>query len=185
MHLHNANDRLHTFILEGVPDTRAARCGARHRVRVLSAADARIANDIVYDLAAQAAAVVTDDYPTFIAAAHNARVPEKIDVAYFAVDSSCIVPMNRFTKREYAAYTIRPKITEDAAGVSAAGSGTAARSGRGRADARVSCRSHCGERWPDLWRPARSITPCRPRPAFMAAARAAQEPLWTSFFETV
>src|ERR1700685_4079739 len=29
---------------------------------------------------------------------------------YYAVDSSCIVPMSCFENREYAAYTIRPKI---------------------------------------------------------------------------
>jgi len=57
-----------------------------------------------------AAAAVTDDYPTFIAREHNARVPRKIEAPYLAVDSSCIVPMNCFDKREYAAYTIRPKI---------------------------------------------------------------------------
>ena len=106
----HANDRLHSFILEGVADT-AERCRklgigyefyARRR---RSDPNAR-----VYKLAADAAAVVTDDYPTFIAREHNARVPAKLDVACFAVDSSCIVPMRMFEKREYAAYTIRPKI---------------------------------------------------------------------------
>jgi len=67
-------------------------------------------NDIVYRLSGQAAAVVTDDYPTFIAAQHNLSVPAKIDVAFYAVDSSCIVPMNRIEKRQYGAYTIRPRI---------------------------------------------------------------------------
>jgi len=54
--------------------------------------------------------VVTDDYPTFIARKFNASVPAKIDVPYYVVDSSCVVPMTRMDKREYAAYTIRPKI---------------------------------------------------------------------------
>ena len=57
-----------------------------------------------------AAAVVTDDYPTFIARVTIASVPPKLDVAFYAVDASCIVPMASFEKREYAAYTIRPKI---------------------------------------------------------------------------
>jgi deoxyribodipyrimidine photo-lyase len=61
-------------------------------------------------LAQDAAAVVTDDYPTFVAPRHNASVPAKVGVAYHAVDSSCVVPMGLFGKREYAAYTIRPKI---------------------------------------------------------------------------
>jgi deoxyribodipyrimidine photo-lyase len=49
-------------------------------------------------------------YPAFIAREHNARVPEKLEAPYYAVDSSCVVPMNRIEKREYAACTIRPKI---------------------------------------------------------------------------
>jgi deoxyribodipyrimidine photo-lyase len=105
-----ANDRIHTFILEGVPEA-SRRLSARgigycfHLRRKRSDQ-----NDILYRLAAGAACVVTDDYPVFIAAAHNRSVPAKLDVAFEAVDSSCIVPMQLFSKREYAAYTIRPKI---------------------------------------------------------------------------
>ncbi len=105
-----ANDRLHTFILEGVPDdaeaARAIGAGYAFYLRRRPADP----NDALYKLAKDAAAIVTDDYPTFIAVRHNASVPPKIDVAYFAVDSSCIVPMVRMEKREYAAYTIRPRI---------------------------------------------------------------------------
>ena len=105
-----ANDRLHTFVLEGVPETqrRLAKLGIgycfylRHR--------RRDPNDVLYRLAEHAALVVTDDYPSFIAARHNASIPPKLRVPYLAVDSSCIVPMNLFPKREYAAYTIRPKL---------------------------------------------------------------------------
>jgi deoxyribodipyrimidine photo-lyase len=105
-----ASDRLHTFMLEAVPGN--ARRLKEHGIgyvfylrRTKTDAD-----DALYRLAERAAAVVTDDYPTFIARWHNARVPRKLDAAYYAVDSSCIVPMNTFSKREYAAYTIRPKI---------------------------------------------------------------------------
>jgi deoxyribodipyrimidine photo-lyase len=107
----HANDRLHTFLLEGVPDTakQLAKIGVGY---VFYPRQKRLdSNDILYRLASKAALVVTDDYPTFIAATHNARVPAKIDCPYYAVDSSCVVPMSRMDKREYAAYTIRPKIT--------------------------------------------------------------------------
>lgn len=105
-----ANDRMHTFVLEGVPEM-ARRLKARgigyhfflRRTR-------KSANDLLYKMAACAAAIVTDDYPTFIARRHNASVPGKVDIPYIVVDSSCIVPMSRIDKREYAAYTIRPKI---------------------------------------------------------------------------
>jgi deoxyribodipyrimidine photo-lyase len=105
-----ANDRLHTFILEGVPDTarQLERLGIGYAFYLRKRHSDP--NDILYRLARSAAAVVTDDYPTFIAARHNARVPQRIGVAYYAVDASCVVPMNLIGKREHAAYTIRPKI---------------------------------------------------------------------------
>ncbi len=105
-----ANDRMHTFVLEGVPEQ-------QRRMEALGAGYCfylrkrkQDANDVLYRLASEAAMVVTDDYPTFIGAEHNSRVPERIGVAFHAVDASCVVPMSHFTKQEWAAYTIRPKI---------------------------------------------------------------------------
>ncbi|MDQ2944753.1 MAG: deoxyribodipyrimidine photo-lyase, partial [Acidobacteriota bacterium] len=107
-----ANDRLHTFLIEGVPDTerelRKLGIGYVFYLR----RKATDPDDVLYQLASAAAAIVTDDYPTFIARTHNARVPAKLDIPYFVVDSSCVVPMSRLEKREYAAYTIRPKIAK-------------------------------------------------------------------------
>lgn len=106
-----ASDRLHTFVLEGVPETarRLAEAGIGYCFYLRRRKADR--NDVLYRLAEEAACVVTDDYPTFIAAKHNARAPQRVKVRYEVVDSSCIVPMNVLEKREYAAYTIRPKIT--------------------------------------------------------------------------
>ncbi|HTB15396.1 MAG TPA: deoxyribodipyrimidine photo-lyase [Bryobacteraceae bacterium] len=105
-----ANDRLHTFLLEGVPETarRLAKLGIGYLFHLRKRRDDP--NDTLYKLAADAAAVVTDDYPAFIAAEHNRSVPARLDIPYYAVDSSCIVPMSHFEKQEYAGYTIRPKI---------------------------------------------------------------------------
>jgi deoxyribodipyrimidine photo-lyase len=105
-----ANDRFHTFILEGVPDTAAElkRRGIGYVFYLRQRQSDR--NDVFYELARDAAAVVTDDYPTFVAAGHNARVPDRVECSYAVVDSSCVVPMGVFQKREYAAYTIRKKI---------------------------------------------------------------------------
>ncbi len=105
-----ASDRFHTFLLEGVPATarRLKELGIGYVFylrRRRSDPD-----DIFYRLAADAAAVVADDYPTFVARQYNASVPAKLEVAYYVVDSSCVVPMSRHHKREYAAATLRPKI---------------------------------------------------------------------------
>lgn len=105
-----ANDRLHTFILGGVPETekrlKKASIGYVFYLRKKKTDQ----NDILYRLAAQAAAIVTDDYPVFIARQHNESVAAKIDIPYLMVDSSCIVPMRSIEKRQYGAYTIRPRI---------------------------------------------------------------------------
>jgi len=105
-----ACDRFHSFLLEGVADTEK-RC-QKHGLGYFFylRRNAQDPNDVLYRLAADAAAVVTDDYPVFVATRHNQSVPGRVEVAYHAVDSSCIVPMGLFEKREYAAYTIRPKI---------------------------------------------------------------------------
>jgi len=105
-----ANDRIHTFMLQAVPGTArdmrklgAGYCFYLRRNRPDP-------NDVLYRLAGQAAAVITDDYPTSIAARHNRSVPGKIGVPFYAVDSSCIVPMSCHDKQAYGAYTIRPRI---------------------------------------------------------------------------
>ncbi len=106
-----ANDRMHTFLVEGVPETakRARQLGLGYLFYLRKAKSDP--NNLLYRLAGQAAAIVTDDYPVFVAAGHNASAPARVGIPYLAVDSSCIVPMNVMEKREYAAYTIRPKIT--------------------------------------------------------------------------
>jgi deoxyribodipyrimidine photo-lyase len=105
-----ASNRFDRFILEGTTDTRRQleRLGIGyvffHRRKLSDP------NDALYRLAKDAAAIVTDDYPLWPARAFNPRVASKLDIPYYAVDSSCIIPMSCFDKREYAAYTIRPKI---------------------------------------------------------------------------
>ena len=105
-----ANDRLHTFLLQGVPEMakRLKKAGIGYAVYLRRTRESK--PSYLLDLARDAAAVVTDDYPIFIIREHNAQMPAKVDVPYYAVDSSCVVPMSTIEKREFAAYTIRPKI---------------------------------------------------------------------------
>jgi deoxyribodipyrimidine photo-lyase len=107
---HLANDRLHTFVLEGVPEMAAGvrekgagYCFYLHR-------GPKDPNDTLYRIARDAAAIVTDDFPTFLTRKHNESVAAKIGIPYFQVDASCIVPMRKIEKKQYAAYTIRPRI---------------------------------------------------------------------------
>ena len=105
-----ASDRLHTFILEGVEEKREhfAKLGIRY-VFYLQA-NSKSPKQTVARIAKEAALIVTDDYPCFIIPHHNEVVSAKSKVAVHAVDSCGIIPMSKFEREEYAAYTIRPKI---------------------------------------------------------------------------
>jgi len=92
-----ASDRFHAFLWEGVPET-------KKRLEKLGIGYEFHREPRFREFADHAAAIVTDDWPL------ARRQPCPPDVACYAVDSSCIVPMNCMEKREYGAYTIRPKI---------------------------------------------------------------------------
>lgn len=107
-----ANDRLHTFILEGVEEKREAfaRLGIRYIFYLQT--DPGAPKQTVARLAADAALIVTDDHPCFIIPEHNRRIAERADIPVYAVDSNGVIPESKFDKEEYAAYTIRPKINK-------------------------------------------------------------------------
>jgi len=105
-----ANDRIHTFILEGVAEKQRefARLGIRYLFYLQR--HEKDPRNTVAQLAGDAALLVTDDYPCFIIPEHNQRIVEQVGIPVFAVDSNGVVPLRCYEKEEYAAYTIRPKI---------------------------------------------------------------------------
>jgi deoxyribodipyrimidine photo-lyase len=107
-----ANDRLHTFILEGVEEKLLGfeKLGIRYIFYLQE--NSKSPRNVVAELARDAALIVTDDYPCFIIPQHNKRIAELSDIAVEAVDSTGIIPMSKFKTEEYAAYTIRPKINK-------------------------------------------------------------------------
>jgi deoxyribodipyrimidine photo-lyase len=107
-----ASDRMHTFILEGVEEKRIEfeKRGIRYVFYLQK--DSSSPKRVVARLAKDAALIVTDEFPCFIIPEHNRRIAERADIAVHAVDSNGIVPMSKFEKEEYAAYTIRPKINK-------------------------------------------------------------------------
>jgi len=107
-----ASDRLHTFILEGVEEKRAAFESLGIRYIFYLQKDKNSPKQTVAKLAKDAALLVTDDYPCFSIPEHNRRIAEKVGIAVHAVDSIGIIPMSKLDKEEYAAYTIRPKINK-------------------------------------------------------------------------
>jgi deoxyribodipyrimidine photo-lyase len=107
-----ASDRIHTFILEGVEEKRREfeRLGIRYLFYLQK--DGASPKNTVAQLARDAALIVTDDFPCFIIPEHNRRIAERAEIAVHAVDSNGVIPMSKFDKEEYAAYTIRPKINK-------------------------------------------------------------------------
>jgi len=105
-----ASDRIHTFILEGVEEKRREfeRLGIRYIFYLQKNADSP--KNTIAALAKNAACSVTDDYPCFIIPEHNRRIAERAEIPVYVVDSNGVIPMSKFDKEEYAAYTIRPKI---------------------------------------------------------------------------
>lgn len=105
-----ANDRLHTFILEGVEEKRAAfeKLGIRYVFYLQN--DKSAPKQTVAKLAKNAAMIVTDDFPCFIIPAHNRAIVEKASIPVYTVDSNGVIPLSKFEKEEFAARTIRPKI---------------------------------------------------------------------------
>src|SRR5688572_25545760 len=105
-----ASDRLHTFILEGVEEkkTEFERLGIRYIFYLQK--DGGSPKNTVAKLADDAALIVTDDFPCFIIPGHNRRIAERAEIPVHAVDSNGIIPMSKFEKEEYGAYTIRPKV---------------------------------------------------------------------------
>lgn len=105
-----ASDRIHTFILEGVEEKRKAFEALGIRYVFYLQKDKDSPTQTVARLAKNAALIVTDDFPCFIIPEHNRRIAERAEIPVIAVDSNGVVPMSKFDKEEYAAYTIRPKI---------------------------------------------------------------------------
>ncbi len=105
-----ASDRIHTYILEGVAEKKKEfeRLGIRYIFYLQRSA--RDPKQTVARLCQNAALVVTDEFPCFIIPHHNKVIAEKADIPVYAVDSNGMIPLVRFEKEEYAAYTIRPKI---------------------------------------------------------------------------
>jgi deoxyribodipyrimidine photo-lyase len=107
-----ASDRLHTFILEGVEEKRREFALRGIRYLFYLQKDASSPKNTVEALARDAALIVTDDFPCFIIPEHNRRIAERAEIAVHSVDSNGVIPMSKFVKEEYAAYTIRPKINK-------------------------------------------------------------------------
>lgn len=106
----HASDRLHAFALEGMAELPAAY--ARHGLPywIELPRTPREHRPRLAELGKRAAAIVSDLFPAFIIPGHLRGAAKAVDVPVFAVDASCVVPMQRITEPQLGAYTLRPKL---------------------------------------------------------------------------
>lgn len=106
----HASPRHHTMILQGARDTarHAEALGLPYQFVLRRRRDDD--RRVVDRLAARAALVVTDLFPTAGVMARTQRLSARIACQLLAVDSVCCVPSGLFPTAEYAARTIRPKL---------------------------------------------------------------------------
>lgn len=92
----HANDRLHKFIIEA--SMSLALDVEKRGLRFISYIErpAKYEKGLVYRLGQTAAVIFTDDVPAYVARRQAEAVAAKIETAVFAVDASCVVPMNEF-----------------------------------------------------------------------------------------
>jgi deoxyribodipyrimidine photo-lyase len=103
-----ASDRFHRFVLDGMIDN-ARDTQGREGLAWHSFVERTpgAGKGLLAELAANAAVVVTDDYPTFFIPEMLAAAADRVSVRFEAVDSNGLAPM-RGTPRSYpSAYTFR------------------------------------------------------------------------------
>lgn len=102
-----ASDRFHYFIMEGMKEN--LEYAEQHNINYYSYLEDKPAagNGLVYELAQNACAVISDEYPVFVARQQNRVASAKMDVPYITVDSNGIIPLGLTDKAPYNAYFFR------------------------------------------------------------------------------
>ncbi len=107
-----ASDRFHAFVLQGARELarRADSLGLTYRFALHRRRDDD--RSVLDRLAARAALVVTDQFPTAGVPERSRRFAERVNCRVLAVDSVGVVSAAAFHREEYAARTIRPKLAK-------------------------------------------------------------------------
>ena len=102
-----ASDRLHRFIVDGMADTAAALEGRNVTYDPYVEPDRGAGSGLLEALAADAAVVVTDDFPTFFLPTMVATAAARVPVLLEAVDSNGLLPMAAADREFATAYSFR------------------------------------------------------------------------------
>lgn len=102
-----ACDRIHHFLMEGMQEN--LEYAGRHNVNYYSYLEDKpgAGDGLLLELAEKACCLVTDEFPVYIIRDHNERVPGKVKIPYYTVDSNGIIPLGLSKKAPYNAYFFR------------------------------------------------------------------------------
>ncbi len=102
-----ASDRLHRFIIDGMANTAAALEGKSVTYYAYVEQDRGAGSGLLEALAADAAVVVTDDFPTFFLPKMVATAAARVPVLLEAIDSNGLLPMAAADREFATAYSFR------------------------------------------------------------------------------
>jgi deoxyribodipyrimidine photo-lyase len=125
----SANDRIHSFVLQGVEANRRDAAERGLRYLFLLPRNREEARGALRRVAAEARLIVTDEHPAFIYTAQTSRFASRAKVPLFTVDGNGMLPMRGMPGEQYSArffrqrahrlfeqfWTIPPDLTCDAA----------------------------------------------------------------------
>jgi deoxyribodipyrimidine photo-lyase len=102
-----ASERLHAFVLQGMADNRTALEARGVRYYAYAEPAAGAGRGLIEALAADAAVIVTDDYPAFFLPRMAARAAQRVDVRLEAVDSNGLLPLRAADRVFSSAFSFR------------------------------------------------------------------------------
>ncbi len=107
-----ASDRIHTFMMQGMKEhlDHAAEKGINYYSYVERKPEE--GNGLLYALAENACAVVSDEFPVFIIKTDNERAAKKLEVPFTTIDANGIIPLGITEKDPYSAYLFRKVMQE-------------------------------------------------------------------------
>lgn len=102
-----ASDRLHRFVLQGMADNKAAFADKPVRCYPYVEPKPGAGRGLVDELAAQAAVIVTDDFPCFFIPRMLKKTAQRLPTLFEAVDSNGLLPMRATNTVFPTAYAFR------------------------------------------------------------------------------
>ncbi|WP_440998452.1 hypothetical protein [Fodinibius sp. SL11] len=102
-----ASDRFHHFLMEGMEEHLQIAQEKDLNYHSYIEDESGAGSGLFYELADNACAIISDEFPVYIIRDHNEKVSPKLEVPYITVDSNGIIPLGLTEKAPYNAYFFR------------------------------------------------------------------------------